>query len=144
MNWIGVRKRRLRNLLWCALLLLGVSSVSRAEIQWTEPGARVHLYFFWSSRCPYCNAAHPEIEALVQSRSWLLLHDLELSRHPENGRRYRAMAAELGEPANSVPALLFCGVMQLGWGEGAAASLARRLDDCRQPLLQGTDGSDSN
>jgi hypothetical protein len=36
------------------------------------------------------------------------------------------MAQELGETAASVPALLFCREMQVGWGEGAGAIIRQR------------------
>jgi thiol-disulfide isomerase/thioredoxin len=130
--------RLLSRYLFCALLLF-IGTASRAEIQWAAPGAQVHLYFFWSERCPHCLAAHPGIERLAQTRPWLVLHDLELTRHPENRLRYRAMATELGESAVSVPAFLYCGGMQVGWGEGAAASLAGRLDACHQQLREDAD-----
>ena len=43
------------------------------------------------------------------------------------------MARSLGEEAASVPALLFCGEMHVGWDgdETTGASLRQRLDDCR-------------
>jgi hypothetical protein len=43
------------------------------------------------------------------------------------------MAAELGEQAASVPALLFCGEMQVGWDrdETRGEMIRQRLDACR-------------
>ena len=93
----------------------------------------VQLYFFWSLSCPHCAAAHPHIEAIPQARPWVRLHALELSRHPENVQKYEAMARMLGEEATSVPALLFCGEMHVGWDgdDTTGATIRRRLDDCR-------------
>jgi hypothetical protein len=123
----------------CALALYACAS--HAETPWSETGidgqSVVHLYFFRSLTCPHCNAALPEVEAIARGRPWLKLHDLELTRHPENVARYRAMAASLGETAASVPALLFCGEMQVGWGEGARDFIRQRLDVCHERLLSG-------
>lgn len=43
------------------------------------------------------------------------------------------MAAELGEEALAVPALFYCGRMEVGWNDGgdSAARLAQALDACR-------------
>jgi len=109
---------------------------------WSETGADgqpvLHLYFFWSLTCPHCTAAYPEVEAIARERPWLKLHALELTRHPENVRQYQAMARDLGETAASVPALLFCGEMQVGWGEGASTDIVQRLDACHMRLLSGS------
>ncbi len=130
----------LRTFLYTLLLLL-VTLPGRAEIPWAETGddgqAVVHLYFFWSLRCPHCTAAHPEIEAIARARPWVRLHDLELTRHPENVARYRAMTREIGASAASVPAFLFCGGMQVGWGAGAADFIAGQLDACHQQVQGG-------
>ena len=118
-------------------LLAGVSLPARADNAWLRSGAdgqpEVQLYFFWSLTCPHCTAAHPYIEAIPQARPWVRLHALELSRHPENVQQYEVMARSLGEEAASVPALLFCGEMHVGWDgdETTGASLRQRLDDCR-------------
>jgi hypothetical protein len=68
------------------------------------------------------------------------LHSLELTGHPENARRYQAMAKQLGQDAVSVPALLFCGEMSVGWdkAETTGAEVARRLDDCHARALAGS------
>ena len=104
-------------LLWLALLAPG----ARADATWIEPGADgqpvVHLYFFWSLTCPHCLEARPFVEAIPASRPWVKLHSLELTRHPEHVRHYVALADQLGQSAQYVPALLFCGRMQTGWDE---------------------------
>ena len=124
-------------------LLAGVSLPVRAEDPWLRSGAdgppEVQLYFFWSLTCPHCTAAHPYIEAIPQARPWVKLHALELSRHPENVQRYRAMAQGLGEEAAGVPAWLFCGEMHVGWDgdETTGATLRQRLDACRARAIGG-------
>ncbi len=106
-----------------ACLLALTSLASHAEDAWVKFGAdgqpQVQLYFFWSMSCPHCTAAHPYIEVIPQARSWVELHALELSRSPDNVRLYEAMARQLGRRAMSVPALLFCGEMYVGWDSDA-------------------------
>jgi len=127
--------------LLCLTLLAPLAA--RAEDPWIVTGTdgtpQVQLYFFWSLTCPHCTAAHPYIEAIPQARPWVKLHALELTRHPENVRRYEAMARGLGEEAASVPAWLFCGEMHVGWGDDATtgATLRQRLDACRARALGG-------
>jgi len=122
-------------LLVCMLLPLAAPGIA-ASTAWTTPGAngatQVHLYFFWSQRCPHCLEARPRVEALAGRHPWIVLHSLELSRNPENIERYRAMAAELGQEARSVPAFLFCGQMRVGWdGEATDRALFAALQACR-------------
>ncbi len=131
--------RFLRKLIFllAASLLAFVSLPASAEDPWLRTGAdgqpEVQLYFFWSLSCPHCTAAHPHIEAIPQARPWVRLHALELSRHPENVRKYEAMARAISGEADGVPAWLFCGEMHVGWDDDATtgATLRQRLDDCR-------------
>jgi hypothetical protein len=122
------------------LLPLAVPGTA-APTAWTTLGAdgatQVHLYFFWSQRCPHCLEARPHVEALAGRHPWVVLHSLELSRNPENVERYRAMAAELGQEAHSVPGFLFCGQMHVGWdGEATTGDLLAALQACRaEPAL---------
>ncbi|MDO8989702.1 MAG: hypothetical protein Q7U91_08715 [Sideroxyarcus sp.] len=122
---------------FAACLLALVAQLGHADEPWTTQSTdgqpEVHLYFFWSLTCPHCTAAHPYIEAIPQARPWVRLHALELSRNAENVRLYEEMARQLGEKAVSVPALLFCGEMHVGWGNDATTGtmLRQRLDDCR-------------
>jgi hypothetical protein len=62
-----------------------------------------------------------------------------LTRHPEHARQYQTMAAQLGQEAASVPALLFCGEMHVGWDqtETTGAEIARRLDACQARIIAG-------
>ena len=117
-----------------AALLLALLCLARpADALAEEGGAEVHVYLFWSASCPHCLAARPQLQALAAARPWVVLHDLELGADPTHGERYEAMAAELGEEALAVPALFYCGRMEVGWDEGggSAARLAQALDACR-------------
>jgi len=117
---------------------------ARAGTPWIEPGAggapEVHLYFFWSLACPHCLEARPFIEAIPAERPWVKLHSLELTRHPENVRHYVALADQVGQPAQYVPALLFCGRMQTGWDDDATSgqALLAELDACRAAAKSGS------
>ena len=117
-----------------AALLLALLCLARpADALAEEGGAEVHVYLFWSASCPHCLAARPQVQALAAARPWVVLHDLELGADPTHGERYEAMAAELGEEALAVPALFYCGRMEVGWNDGgdSAARLAQALDACR-------------
>jgi glutaredoxin len=112
-----------------------------AEEPWVSLGddgqPQVHLYFFWALTCPHCTEAHPYVDAIPRERPWVRLHDLELTRHPDNAQRYRAMATGLGATSASVPALIFCGQLHLGWDrdETTGEMIRQRLDNCRERAL---------
>ncbi len=126
------------------LLLLSLAFPAHsAEPAWRETDAQgetaVHLYFFWSKRCPHCLEAKPYVEALAARHSWLKLHSAEISGHPENLRLYREMAAALGREARSVPAFFLCGEMTVGFlspGE-SGAELLRQAQACRAGISPG-------
>ncbi len=137
----------LRAVVFLTLILSPLFAHAQSPYAWTEPGAdgqpRIHLYFFWSMRCPHCLEAGPEVEAMARAQPWIVLHSLELTRHRENVERYVAMAAELGQQAQSVPAFLYCGQMRVGWDSGnfgaaaSGAALLRGLEDCRARVAKG-------
>jgi hypothetical protein len=93
---------------------------------------RVHLYLFWSQTCPHCLQARPQVQALVADQPWVELHDLALEQSG-NVERYVAMARALGEQAQAVPALLYCGRMEVGWDSRPAHAerLLQSLRACR-------------
>ncbi len=92
----------------------------------------VHLYFFWSERCPHCLEARPFISKLAQETPWLEVHDLEVSGNRDNAALYIAMARSLNERAESVPAFLFCERMVVGYGDESTSGrqLADSLAQC--------------
>ena len=126
-----------------ALLVL-LAPGARADATWIEPGADgqpvVHLYFFWSLACSHCLEARPFIESIPAERPWVKLHALELTRHPANVRHYIALANLVGQPAQYVPGLLFCGRMQTGWDGDATSgeALLAELDACRAAARTGS------
>ncbi|MFH1496062.1 MAG: hypothetical protein ABIG70_14860 [Pseudomonadota bacterium] len=133
-----------------ALLLFWMLSFpAQSDELWVKsgPDGRMHvqLYFFWSLACPHCLEARPFVEAIPAGRPWVSLHDLELTRHPEHARKYREMAAQLNQEAVSVPALLFCGEMHLGWdkAEPPGAEILQRLDACQARIVAGSTTQDA-
>jgi len=125
------------------LVLWPFIALAQAPYAGTEPGdegaPRVHLYFFWSQQCSHCLEARPELEALARSQPWIVLHSLELSKSQANVERYIAMAAELGQQAQSVPALFYCRQMQVGWERGGHSRtlLLERLKQCHAKVASG-------
>lgn len=111
---------------------------------WTTENAQgqteVHLYLFWSLNCPHCLTARPQILELVSQQPWIRLHDHELSENSANVSRLVDMAKALGQEAQAVPTLIYCGQMAVGWDDRpeAGKALLSRLENCRQ---SGTDGT---
>lgn len=147
----GVPRRRLpveyTAALTAIVLLLGVllfgaarpaqAQQLRDESVWWEVQdgeAKIHLYFFWWTKCPHCLKAHPFIEQLPQRYPWLELHALEVTERPENGELYARLAQGLGEEAGPVPAFFYCGTMFTGYGEDSTTgtALARNLELCHE------------
>jgi len=127
------------------LALLWVMPVAaQSDDLWVQPGPdgqpQLQLYFYWTNTCPHCQAARPFVEAIPATRPWVALHSLELNGHPGHARQYQTMAAQLGQESASVPALLFCGEMHVGWDkdETTGAEIAWRLDECHARLLAGS------
>ncbi|MBS1214321.1 MAG: cytochrome c biosis protein transrane region [Proteobacteria bacterium] len=126
-----------------AALLIGwlaAATPVRAESPvplWTESDpsgqAFVHLYFFWTRTCPHCQEALPFVGELEKKHHWLRVHSHELGKNRESVELYAAMAQQLGQEANSVPAFLFCGGMQTGYdrAETTGRQLEADLIACR-------------
>ncbi|WP_126456595.1 thioredoxin family protein [Sulfuriflexus mobilis] len=96
----------------------------------------IHVYFFWSSNCPHCLKAKPHIEQLAATQPDLQLHAYQLDGEPDNVIRYQLMAGELGQKAQSVPALLLCNTMLTGFDERATPQqLSSLLSACRRHIV---------
>ncbi|MCG6971152.1 MAG: thioredoxin family protein [Gammaproteobacteria bacterium] len=97
---------------------------------------KVHLYFFWSKKCPHCQEALPFMQQLPTRYDWLQLHSLELTEHPDHVEQYIRMAAMLGQEARSVPAFMWCAQMSVGYDneQGVGAFLLHQLQTCQQQL----------
>lgn len=134
---------RLLAILALALLWM-MPFAAQSDDLWVKPGPdgqpQLQLYFFWTTACPHCQEARPFVEAIPATRPWVALHSMVLNGYPEHARQYQTMAAQLGQDAASVPALLFCGEMHVGWdgAETTGAEIAWRLDECHARLLAGS------
>ena len=132
-------QRLLRYFILLALWLAAAAAQAALPYAWTTPGEdgrpRLHLYFFWSLKCPHCVEARPEVEALARDHAWIILHSHELSRQRENVERYVALADSLGQQAQSVPAFVYCGRMSVGWDSRDA--LLTGLQACRERVAAG-------
>jgi thiol-disulfide isomerase/thioredoxin len=124
----------------CFLALAVVSSFAAAlePPVWIDHNAagerQVHLYFFWTSTCPHCQAARPFVEALPARHPWLVLHSRNLTTDRNAADAYVAMAESLGQEASSVPAFLFCGQIEVGFDrpETTGQALEEALQFCRE------------
>jgi len=89
------------------------------EVVWYEKDADglpvIHLYFFWSKKCPHCLKASPDVMAMDDEYPWLKLHSLELMDNPHNVQKYIKMAALFDNDARSVPTFMFCGNLLSGY-----------------------------
>ena len=94
----------------------------------------VHLYFFWSEKCPHCMDARPDILEIDVNYPWLKLHSYELSKNKENVQIYISMAASFGNDARSVPTFMFCGNLLSGYDshQTTGESLREHLEACYQ------------
>ncbi|NOR68255.1 MAG: hypothetical protein GQ532_00915 [Methylomarinum sp.] len=88
---------------------------------------QVTLYYFWSRYCPHCIEAKPFINKLAATYPWLTLKNYDLVGSKSNKQRYLQMATELQQPANSVPAFIFCNQMIVGYED--AESSGKELQD---------------
>jgi len=127
-------------LLFCLPAFAGAASTALGD-QWVtqtvtgEP--RIQLHFFWTETCPHCRKARPFIEALPADYPWLDVRSYNLSQDMAGGLRYSRMAQALGESAQAVPALLFCGEMVTGFDPDSTLLLLRRqLEACYRRYIQ--------
>ena len=140
----------LRALLLVLVAVISTGAVATESIPWTsEQGAgetRVHLYFFWSQKCPHCLKAVPFVDALQRDYAWLQVHSAEISQNRRNLQRYVEMASSLGHDARSVPAFFICGQLITGYDspEGVGQQILDLASTCRDTpstALSATDDS---
>ena len=92
----------------------------------------VRLYYFYSPTCPHCQAAKPFIDDLASRKPWLEINRYVVKDNPENARFYFETAKSLGIEALSVPGLVFCRQVMIGYESAATtgAELERAIDAC--------------
>ncbi|MFC1684258.1 thioredoxin family protein [Pseudomonadota bacterium] len=81
----------------------------------------IHLYFFWSTRCPHCQEARPFIELLPEKYPWISLHSGEVYGNKEHRRRFVELAELIGISASSVPTFIWCGQSYAGWDKDSTS-----------------------
>jgi len=136
---IGIKKNN-RYLLILFLLVMSqaVNALAVDKPVWYEKDANnqpvIHLYFFWSEKCPHCQVARPDIIEMDKQYPWLNLHSLELVNRPENIQTYIDMAAGFGNDARSVPTFMFCGNLISGYDskDTTGKLLSAYLQGCYQ------------
>ncbi|WP_153110038.1 hypothetical protein [Propionivibrio limicola] len=113
----------------CLLHLLAFAADPPADVPRSVP---VHL--FWSKQCPHCLDARPPILDLAKRYPWIELYDYELSEYPENVRRFVELAEQVGQKAQAVPSLIYCGTMETGFDATPAgvSAFVARLERCRK------------
>ena len=116
----------------CLALFLAIIPISG----WSAN--RVELHVFWSLSCPHCQEALPQLKALAAEHPWLDLQTHEITQSAVALERFQHMAEALGESAQAVPTLFYCGQMDVGWSDDPdhVAQLLDRLKACQggQPL----------
>jgi thiol-disulfide isomerase/thioredoxin len=93
----------------------------------------VRLYYFFSPTCPHCQAAKPFIAELEARNPWLEVKRYSVKDHRGNARFYYETAQTLGVEALSVPGLVFCRQIIIGYdsAETTGKELADALQACR-------------
>lgn len=144
-----LRHTRSRVAVLCLALLglaLAWSSPARAAPEAADPAfwyatapdgtPRIKLHFFWTNRCPHCQAAKPFIEDLPTRLPYVDVVSHPTDGDASNARLQYATARALGADPTSVPAIFFCGESQIGYDTAATtgAALVQRLDACRARL----------
>ena len=117
-----IKKTSITFLSLIALLFISLSDVQASnEPVWYEIDANdqpiIHLYFFWSEKCPHCLQARPDIIQMAKELSWLKLHSLELMHNPKNVETFFSMSAMFDGDAKSVPTFMFCGNSLSGYDD---------------------------
>jgi thiol-disulfide isomerase/thioredoxin len=135
-----------------ALFILFFSAISSVHASsdpvWYETGESgqpiIHLYFFWSKKCPHCQQALPDIIEIEKKYTWLKLHSLELVDHPDNVQTFIYMSGLFGETARSVPTFMFCGNSVSGYdaSETTGKLLKAQLLGCYQFAKENNPGND--
>ncbi len=133
----------MRNVILVVLLVMLwpklVMAANLADNTWFEQDASgntlIHVYFFWSKKCPHCLEALPYLEMLADEQDYIQLQSYQLVGEPENVARYQWMMRSLDREAQSVPAFVFCNTALTGYdAEFSPQQIETLLDKCRQHI----------
>ncbi len=89
--------------------------------------ATVRLYYFYSPTCPHCQAAKPFIAGLETRYPWLKVERYVVKDNRANARFYFDTAQSLGVEALSVPGIVFCRQVMIGYD--SEATTGKQLED---------------
>jgi thiol-disulfide isomerase/thioredoxin len=125
--------------LFFSFLSIGLARDSLPDSTWFEQdndgAAVIHLYYFWSTKCPHCLEALPYIKQLSETQDGIQLHSYQLVGEQDNVLRYQLMAKAVGRKAEAVPAFLFCNTMLTGYDKHTTPQqLSSILSACRQHI----------
>jgi thiol-disulfide isomerase/thioredoxin len=105
----------------------------------------VRLYYFYSPTCPHCQAAKPFIAELEARHPWLKVERYVVKDNRDNARFYFDTAKTLGVEALSVPGIMFCRQVMIGYD--SATTTGKSLEDalvaCRERRLANPGATDS-
>ncbi|HET9693948.1 MAG TPA: thioredoxin family protein, partial [Steroidobacteraceae bacterium] len=122
-------------------LALGATGDPKSDSFWYGTAAdgspTVRLYYFYSPTCPHCQAAKPFIAQLERENRWLEVKRYSVKDHRGNARFYFETAQTLGVEALSVPGLVFCRQVMIGYdsAETTGRQLADALRGCYERRL---------
>ena len=104
----------------------------------------VRLYYFFSPTCPHCQAAKPFIAELQAKNPWLEVKRYSVKDHRGNAKFYYETAQTLGVEALSVPGLVFCRQIIIGYdsAETTGKELADALQACHERRLANPGATD--
>jgi thiol-disulfide isomerase/thioredoxin len=105
----------------------------------------VQLYYFFSPTCPHCQAAKPFIADLEARYPWLKVERYAVKDNRDNARFYFDTAKSLGVEALSVPGLVFCRQVMIGYESASTTGveLENALTACHEHRLANPTGGGS-
>jgi len=133
----------MRNFILFVLLLMLLPQQAMAanlpDNTWFEQDTNgnnlIHVYFFWSKKCPHCLEALPYVEMLADEQDHLQVQSYQLVGEPENVARYQWMMRSLEREAQTVPAFVFCNTVLTGYdAKFTPQKIESLLGKCRQHI----------
>jgi len=102
-----------------------------------ESGARVVLWFAYSSTCPHCQEAAPWVAGL-DDLGWVETRWLQMNGEDQAPAQLAVnLAASIGGEIAGVPTFMYCGRLDVGFDtiETTGAALLHNLEICRDAVL---------
>ena len=119
----------------CVFLFTLVAALAATDAGAQEP--QIPVYLFWQKGCPYCAAAHSDLDTLAETNPAVDIVPLELGPSPEINALFEATVAIFGLGQAAVPLVVIGNRPFLGYLDGGrSAELYRQAverclgDDC--------------